>query len=60
MNIHDAVKLVKEYETCPKCGCSTIGGGTGTLEFDTERGYFKRTCSCGWSVEVIEREESRP
>ena len=32
------------------------GGGTSTgiVEVDTAAGYFKRTCQCGWSVEIKE------
>lgn len=54
MTIMDLVNLTNKYGECPKCGCNTIGNGTGTIEADTEIGYFKRTCQCGWSVEVKE------
>lgn len=54
MTFEEAHILTVQYAKCPNCGCETIGGGTGTLEIDTEIGYFKRTCKCGWSVELIE------
>lgn len=54
MNIRDSVKLMQIYAACPKCGCEVIGNGKGTLEADTSIGYFKRTCHCGWFVEVKE------
>lgn len=58
MNLDDAIKLIDKYAECPKCGCETVGNGTGTIEIDTtkEEGYFKRTCHCGWSVTVRESE----
>ncbi|MBQ1187919.1 MAG: DUF3797 domain-containing protein [Peptococcaceae bacterium] len=52
MTIDDAIQLTVQYSRCPNCGCDTIGGGTGTLEIDTEIGCFKRTCQCGWSIEI--------
>lgn len=54
MTIMDLVNLTSKYGECPKCGCNTIGNGTGSLEADTAIGYFKRTCQCGWSVEIKE------
>ena len=55
MTLTKAIALGMQYEKCPKCGCDCIGGGKGTLEIDTEIGYFKRSCHCGWSVEIGER-----
>lgn len=57
MNMTEVYKLIEKYAQCPKCGCNVIGNGKGTLEVDTEKGYFKRTCSCGWVVTVDEGEE---
>lgn len=54
MDLHDIIELLKRYGPCPKCGCSTMGGGTGSVEADTATGYFKRTCRCGWSIEIKE------
>lgn len=54
MNIFDLIELTKKYAECPKCGCNTVGNGTGTIVGDTEAGYFKRTCQCGWSIEIKE------
>lgn len=54
MNILDSAKLMEIYAACPKCGCEVIGNGKGTLECDTSIGYFRRTCACGWCVEVRE------
>nr|DAD85710.1 MAG TPA: protein of unknown function (DUF3797) [Siphoviridae sp. ctP6113] len=52
MTIPEFINLMKKYEKCPYCGCSTIGNGTGTLEGDTAKEFFRRTCSCGWSVTI--------
>ena len=54
MNIVDVLELYRKYAKCPECGCDTVGDGTGTIEFDTTLGYFKRTCQCGWHVEISE------
>ena len=54
MNIKDSIKLMELYAVCPRCGCEVIGNGKGTLECDTAAGSFRRTCSCGWYVEVQE------
>lgn len=54
MNITIAAKLMGLYAACPKCGCEVIGNEKGTLECDTEAGCFKRSCGCGWYVEVAE------
>lgn len=51
MLIYDSCKLIAQYAVCPECGCDVVGNGNGTLECDTETGYFKRTCRCGWKVE---------
>lgn len=53
MNIVIAAKLMELYAACPNCGCEVIGN-EGALECDTAAGYFKRSCGCGWCVEVTE------
>lgn len=57
MTLRDACALMEKYAECPRCGCAVVGSGQGTLECDTEQGYFKRTCQCGWSVEVKDGED---
>lgn len=54
MTFMDAIELMKKYIYCPNCGSEFVGGDAGTLEVDTEAGYFKRTCACGWKVEIQE------
>lgn len=54
MTLVDACELMKNYTYCPNCGSERIGAGSGTLEVDTEVGYFKRTCKCGWYIEISE------
>ena len=54
MNITTTIKLSELYAACPKCGCEVVGNGKGALEFDTAAGFFRRTCACGWHVEVRE------
>lgn len=50
MNVADSLKLLRKYETCPECGNGLLGNGEGTLEIDDDT--FKRSCKCGWHVEV--------
>lgn len=54
MNLIEAIDLMKKYIKCPKCGCETVGAGTGTLDIDTAAGYLIRTCHCGWKIEIRE------
>ena len=54
MNLVDACDLMRRYAVCPQCGCDTVGGVSGTVECDTAAGYFKRTCQCGWGIEIKE------
>lgn len=53
MTIQRACELMERYAACPKCGCEEIGNGKGTVECDTSKGYFKRTCHCGWEVVIV-------
>lgn len=53
MNITIASKLMELYAACPKCGCEVIRN-EGSLECDTAAGFFRRSCGCGWHVEVTE------
>lgn len=52
MKLVKVLELMRLYAKCPKCGCETVGGDTGTLEITDE--CFVRTCQCGWAVEVQE------
>lgn len=54
MTIKESCDLMVKFGKCPKCGCDHIGNGKGTLEVDTEKGYFKRSCHCGWVIEIKE------
>lgn len=54
MTLIDSMELMKKYAKCPKCGNEAIGSGNGTFECDTEKGYFKRVCRCGWRIEIKE------
>lgn len=56
MTVMQSAKLMDLYAACPKCGCEVVGNGKGTMECDTKAGYFKRTCACGWSVELQEKD----
>ena len=51
MRFSKFIELNRQWAICPVCGCGTVGNGTGTLEGDSEAGYFKRTFRCGFSVE---------
>lgn len=52
MKLVDDLNLMRKYAVCPKCGCDTVGAGSGTLEIDDDT--FKRTCHCGWGIEIKE------
>jgi len=44
------VELLRKYNKCPKCGSDALGNGEGTLEVKEDT--FRRTCKCGWDIEV--------
>ena len=46
-------QLMEKYAKCFDCGNCYIGNGEGTLVVD---GTLKRTCKCGWSIEVDEND----
>lgn len=50
MDINNTLKLLNKYGKCPNCGEERLGNGYGTLSIDDFD--FKRTCKCGFSVEV--------
>ncbi|NRS50992.1 DUF3797 domain-containing protein [Brevibacillus sp. HB2.2] len=52
MNAWKAVQLMKKYSKCAECGSEVVGNGEGTLDINDDT--FKRTCKCGWSIEVKE------
>ncbi|EEM44314.1 DUF3797 domain-containing protein [Bacillus cereus] len=53
MDAWKTLELMNEYGKCNKCGNEIIGDGEGILE--VEDGRFKRTCKCGWNVEIEEK-----
>ncbi|HFK1435690.1 MULTISPECIES: DUF3797 domain-containing protein [Bacillus cereus group] len=52
MNAWKSVQLLRKYSKCKKCGNDKIGSGESTVEIQDDT--FKRTCKCGWEVEVNE------
>jgi len=52
MKLLRATELMKKYAECQECGNDMIGAGLGTLEVRSDT--FRRTCACGWTVEVKE------
>jgi NADH pyrophosphatase NudC (nudix superfamily) len=55
MTVMEICGLMSKYAICPNCGRDAVGNGNGTIEvntIDTNEGYFKRTCPCGWCVEI--------
>ena len=50
MKLLRAVELMEKYAVCPKCGSDRLGNGAGTLEIEGD--LFRRTCTCGWKVEI--------
>ncbi|MGQ3740877.1 DUF3797 domain-containing protein [Bacillus sp. Fil] len=55
MDAWKTLELMNEYGKCKQCGNEMIGEGV--LEIDAD--VFKRTCKCGWSVEVNEGSSER-
>ncbi|MER3123048.1 DUF3797 domain-containing protein [Bacillus altitudinis] len=49
-NALDLLKVSKLINGCPNCSNDLIGNGQGTLE--VEETSFKRTCKCGFSIEL--------
>lgn len=54
MRLLKAVRLINEYAICRECGNGNIGNGEGSII--AEGSMFRRTCKCGWSVEVKDEE----
>lgn len=54
MKLKEVIQMMKMYASCPVCGEENVGEENGGIEIDTKRGYFKRSCACGWRVEVKE------
>ena len=50
MNLPTAIEMINKYAVCPQCGSEYVGNGEGVLEI--EDNTFKRSCKCGWSVEI--------
>jgi hypothetical protein len=57
MNFVRANELMQKYAYCEHCGNGYIGNGQGTLQIDDD--IFRRTCKCGWSVEINDKEKPR-
>lgn len=55
MTLNDVCYLLKKYSECPKCQSVYIGNGRGTIDVDTDKGVFVRTCACGWGVNITEK-----
>lgn len=41
-----------EYSDCRECGNEYVGNGQGKMHIDTAKGYFMRSCKCGWKIEI--------
>lgn len=54
MNARRAMQLMEQYEECQECGNQYVGNGEGTVEVTDDT--FKRTCKCGWKIEIKEAE----
>jgi hypothetical protein len=52
MKLTKAVELMEKYSKCQACGSEMIGNGAGTLEVTDN--MFRRTCKCGWKIEIKE------
>jgi hypothetical protein len=56
MNALKTIELLRKYAKCQDCGNDVVSNGEGGIEVTDLT--FKRTCKCGWSIEV--NEEDRP
>ncbi|WP_084146722.1 DUF3797 domain-containing protein [Paenibacillus wynnii] len=54
MKFKKAVELSERYANCAECGNENVGNGQGTVRI--EGNMFRRTCKCGWKVEVTVEE----
>lgn len=52
MTVLEAYELINRYSKCPKCGCEAKYNNAEAIKIDDKEGYFKRTCHCGWHIEV--------
>jgi len=52
MKLKKSLELVEKYSICPECGNGYIGNGEGTLVIEDH--VFRRTCKCGWQVEIVD------
>lgn len=52
MNGFKSIKLMRKYAACVDCGNELVGDGEGVLLIEDD--IFKRSCKCGWSIEVDE------
>ena len=52
MNAMKVIKLMDKYSKCKECGNTSVGNGEGTLSITDS--VYKRTCKCGWPIEVTE------
>lgn len=50
MDARKSIQLLRKYSKCQKCGNENVSDGEGTVGIEGDT--FKRTCKCGWSVEV--------
>lgn len=57
VDIYKSIQLMRKYSKCKECGNKLIGDGEGTMEIDDDT--FKRTCKCGWQVEITEKDVKR-
>ncbi|WP_099335826.1 DUF3797 domain-containing protein [Clostridium cadaveris] len=55
MDIYTVCKLLGTYGACPKCGNKYLGDGEGTLEVNETS--FKRTCKCGFEINIDNESE---
>jgi len=54
VTLRDVCYLLEAYTKCPQCSSIYVGNGQGTLEVDSDKGIFRRTCACGWGVTITE------
>ncbi|MGG4447611.1 DUF3797 domain-containing protein [Brevibacillus porteri] len=54
MNALKSVQLMRKYANCKECGNDKVGNSEGALLIEDD--IFKRSCKCGWSIEVDEND----
>jgi transcription elongation factor Elf1 len=54
MKLTESIDLLERYAVCPECGNDKVGDGEGLLEISGNT--FLRSCKCGWTIQIKQKE----